>query len=122
MSVDAATHATSIYKLCGGTEWASAVQTGVYLGSIDDKRDGFIHFSSGPQLAETARRYFSGQRDLVLVAFDAASLGEQLKWEPSRGGELFPHLYAELPASKALWVKTIDLDAAGVPVLPKGIA
>ena len=115
------TAAVLVYKLCDAAAWADAVTAGVYTGSTDDRRDGFIHFSSGPQLAETARRYFSGKAGLVLVAFDAASLGERLKWEPSRGGELFPHLYADLPAELALWVKTIELDAAGTPVLPKGI-
>lgn len=114
--------AIRIYKLCGGAEWADAVRIGTYRGSADDRRDGFIHFSTGEQLAETARRYFKDQTGLVLVAFDAACLADQLKWEPSRGGELFPHLYADLPAELALWVKPIELDAAGMPVLPKGIA
>jgi uncharacterized protein (DUF952 family) len=114
--------AAIIYKLCGAAEWAEAASAGAYTGSADDRRDGFIHFSTAVQLAETARRYFSGRPDLVLVAFDAASLGERLKWEASRGGDLFPHLYAELPTTRALWVLKIDLDAAGVPIIPEGVA
>jgi len=110
-----------IYKLCRADEWEAAVACGNYTGSADDARDGFIHFSTGAQLAQTARRHFAGRTDLVLVAFDAASLGPELKWERSRGGELFPHLYAVLPAAKALWVKPIELDAAGAPVVPEGV-
>ena len=110
-----------IYKLCRADAWAAAVACGNYTGSADDARDGFIHFSTGAQLAETARRHFSSHTGLVLVAFEAASLGPDLKWERSRGGEMFPHLYAALPAAKALWVKPIELDAGGIPIMPDGV-
>lgn len=84
-----------IYKICPRAEWESAVQNGVYLGAPVDLADGFIHFSRAEQVRETAAKHFAGQDDLVLLAFDAATLGEALKWEESRGGDLFPHLYAE---------------------------
>lgn len=108
-----------IYKLCKADEWTTATRTGLYAGSPDDKRDGFIHFSTAEQLAGTAHRHFRGQTGLVVVAFDAGSLGTALRWEPSRGGDLFPHLYAPLPTRFALWVKSAPLDAAGLPILPK---
>jgi uncharacterized protein (DUF952 family) len=107
-----------IYKICRAPEWTAATASGGYAGSRDDQRDGFIHFSTGAQALETARRHFSGQDDLVLIAFEVASLGPALRWEPSRGGELFPHLYASLPTASALWIKPMRLDAAGLPVLP----
>ncbi len=99
---------TRIYKICTASEWREAVAAGVYRGSAVDGRDGFIHFSTGAQLAETLRRHFAGQRDLVLVEVDAADLGEALRWEPSRGGDLFPHLYGELPASLARRVSPVE--------------
>ena len=111
----------TVYKLCDAAAWAAAVDCGLFVGSADDLRDGFIHLSTAAQVAETARRYFSNIIDLRLVAFDAASLGEDLRWEPSRGGALFPHLYAPLPTPKALWVKAIKLNADGTPVIPEGI-
>ena len=80
--------------------------------------DGFIHFSTAGQVAETAAKHFSGQSDLVLVAFDADDLGTELKWEPSRGGDLFPHLYRSLSVSEALWVRELPLDDTGAHVFP----
>ena len=88
---------TTIYKICTATEWADAERGGVYRGSAADVKDGFIHFSTAEQAAETAAKWFAGQRDLVVVAVEADALGDKLKWEPSRGGALFPHLYGELP-------------------------
>src|SRR5690348_3560632 len=95
-----------IYKLMTRDEWAAAETAGSYRGSAHDVRDGYIHFSTAAQLAETARKYFSGVPGLVLLAVDVEalesalpSLAEKLRWEPSRGGDLFPHLYADLPAS-----------------------
>jgi uncharacterized protein (DUF952 family) len=110
-----------IYKICSLADWTAATVAGCYTGSADDLRDGFIHFSTRAQVAETARRHFSGQVDLVLIAFEASSLGDALRWEPSRGGDLFPHLFAELPTSLALWVKPMPLDAACVPIVPDGV-
>ena len=113
--------AAVVYKLCTAAEWAAAVESGRYTGSPDDARDGFIHFSTAAQLPGTAAKYFSHQLDLVLLAIDAARLGRALWWEPSRGGQLFPHLYAALDVAAALWVKPLALAADGVPVLPKGL-
>jgi uncharacterized protein (DUF952 family) len=97
----------TIYKVCTANEWAEAVAAGAFRGSDADRRDGFIHLSTGPQLAETLRRHFAGRRDLVRVAFDADALGPGLRWEPSRGGDLFPHLYGELPVALAREVTAI---------------
>ena len=77
-------------------EWREAERAGFYRGSAVDVKDGFIHFSTAEQATETAAKWFTGQRDLVLVAVDADALGDALKWEPSRGGALFPHLYGAL--------------------------
>lgn len=102
-----------VYKVCPAAEWRAAVAAGAYHGSAVDRRDGFIHFSTGAQLAETLRRHFAGQRDLVMVEVDPADLGAALRWEPSRGGDLFPHLYGALPVSLARRVSPIDPDAGG---------
>jgi uncharacterized protein (DUF952 family) len=98
-----------IYKVCAASEWRDATAAGAYRGSAVDLRDGFIHFSTSAQLAETLRRHFAGQRDLVLVAVDPGTLGPQLRWEPSRGGDLFPHLYGDLPVSLAQRVTPLDV-------------
>jgi uncharacterized protein (DUF952 family) len=104
-----------IYKVCSSAEWADAVTAGAYPGSAVDIRDGFIHFSTGAQLGETLRRYFAGQRDLVLVAVDPDDLGAALRWEPSRGGDLFPHLYEELPVALARRVTPLEVPGEGRP-------
>lgn len=105
-----------IYKVCDASEWNEAALRGSYRGAPVDLRDGFIHFSTRAQLAETLRRHFAGRRDLVLIAFDPKALGPDLRWEPSRGGDLFPHLYGELPVALALRVSPLDVDAAGAPI------
>lgn len=110
-----------IFKICRAAEWTQAVADGVFRGSAVDLRDGYIHFSTAAQAAETAAKHFAGQTDLVLVAVDAESFGDALKWEPSRGGALFPHLYGELPARAALWVKPLPLDNEGLHVFPAEI-
>ena len=110
-----------VYKICPASDWQAAVAAGAYAGSADDRRDGFVHLSSAAQLRQTAQRHFTRQSGLVVIAFDAASLGPDLRWEPSRGGELFPHLYAALPAGLALWVRPAPLDATGVPLMPDGV-
>src|ERR1700682_731262 len=99
----------AIYKICRAEEWKAAADRGVFGGSEADRRDGFIHFSTGPQAAETARRHFSGQGNLVLVAVDETRLGPHLRYERSRGGALFPHLYGPLDPAAALWVKPLPL-------------
>jgi uncharacterized protein (DUF952 family) len=87
---------STIYKICPAPAWREAERRGVFQGSADDRRDGFIHFSTAAQLPGTAAKHFAGQAGLLLIAVDASSLGEALRWEPSRGGELFPHLYGDL--------------------------
>ncbi len=104
-----------IYKIASRQDWDDASKQGAYRGSADDLRDGFIHFSTRDQLAETARKHFAGRNDLVLIAIDPLPLGQALKWEASRGGALFPHLYADLPTASALSVHQLTLRADGVP-------
>ncbi len=98
-----------IYKICGAAEWQEAEMSGTYEGSPDDLRDGFIHFSCADQLAVTLAKHFSGRADLVLISIKAADLGTALKWEKSRGGALFPHLYGHLNAGDAQSIQTIPL-------------
>ena len=107
-----------IYKILSEPVWWQFRHDGVFLGSPVDLRDGYIHLSYADQLKETARRHFSGQRGLVLVAVDAEKLGDALRAEPSRGGALFPHLYAALPVEAVVWHRAIQNDDAGEPVLP----
>jgi uncharacterized protein (DUF952 family) len=85
-----------IYKICPASAWREAERKGVYRGSADDIRDGFIHFSVASQVAETARKHFFGRTGLFLIEVEADALGEALRWERSRNDELFPHLFGEL--------------------------
>jgi uncharacterized protein (DUF952 family) len=89
-------HVRTIYKICPALAWREAERQGVFRGSADDLRDGFIHFSTASQLEGTARKHFLGQTGLLLIAINADGLGDALRWEVSRGGESFPHLYGEL--------------------------
>jgi uncharacterized protein (DUF952 family) len=107
-----------IYKILSAAEWAEAERKGVFAGAGIDVSDGFIHFSTGAQAQETAAKHFAGKSDLVLVAVEAESLGAALKWEVSRGGALFPHLYGTLPTQAALWVKELPLGADGQHIFP----
>jgi len=107
-----------IYKILPRAEWAAAQQAGRFEGSAVDHADGYIHFSTAAQAPETARRYFSGLTDLVVLEVEADDLGAALKWEPSRGGDLFPHLYGALAADQVRAVHEAPLDAAGVPRTP----
>lgn len=111
-----------IYKICARSEWDEALARGRFDGAAVDLTDGFIHFSTGAQAAETAARHFRDRADLVIVAFDAAAFGAALKWEPSRGGALFPHLYGPLDPALTLWSEPLSLDADGIPVMPSRIA
>jgi len=106
-----------IYKLMNTPAWEAAQTAGEFLGSADDERDGFIHFSDGEQVQETARLYFKGQADLVLLTVDADRLGEGLKWEVSRGGALFPHLFGPMPVTAVIDERDLELDADGTPVI-----
>jgi uncharacterized protein (DUF952 family) len=110
---------TPIYKICTASEWREAERAGAYRGSAADTKDGFIHFSTAEQAAETAAKWFAGQHDLVLVAVDADALGDKLKWEPSRGGALFPHLYGELDMKTVLRVDPLPLDETGRHSFPR---
>lgn len=107
-----------IYKVCSADAWKTAEGHGSYAGSADDARDGFIHFSTFEQLRGTLDKHFAGQTDLLLIAIDDSALGDGLKWEASRGGALFPHLYGVLEVSAARWVKPLSLDDGGHHVLP----
>lgn len=110
-------HAT-IYKICPGELWREAEKTGVFHGAAIDLSDGFIHFSTATQVRETAAKHFSGQSGLLLVAIDAGKLGDALRYEVSRGGALFPHLYAPLDLTAVRWVKPLPLDATGTHDFP----
>lgn len=111
----------TIYKLCSRAALAEAETKGRFEGSADDRRDGYIHFSSAEQLAGTLAKHFAGETDLVLLAVDTERLGERLQWEPSRGGAIFPHLYAPLPLNAVLWAEPLPLDADGRPRLPSRV-
>ena len=106
-----------IYKILPRTDWEAARAAGRFAGSAVDLQDGYIHFSTAAQAQETARRHFHGQADLVVLAVEADDLGEALRWEASRGGALFPHLYAPLDAARVIAVAEARLDADGVPQL-----
>jgi uncharacterized protein (DUF952 family) len=108
---------TRVYKLLDRAEWDAAQVTGVFTGSSIDLADGYIHLSSATQAQETARLHFHGRETLVLVAVEAESLGEALKWEASRGGDLFPHLYGPLATRLAVEVRDIAVGPDGSPDL-----
>jgi uncharacterized protein (DUF952 family) len=103
----------ALFKICPAPLWRAAERDGTFRGSAVDLRDGFIHFSTAAQLAETAARHFAGASDLVLVQVDAGRLGDRVKWEPSRGGDLFPHLYGALDLAAVTWVAPLPLAADG---------
>ena len=109
----------TIYKICDSTLWRDAERAGVFAGAPVDHADGFIHFSTAAQVAETAARHFAGKEDLLLLAVDAAVLGPALRYEPSRGGQLFPHLYGTLPLTAVRWVRLLPLGANGRHVFPE---
>lgn len=106
-----------IYKILPRSDWANAHASGLFVGSPVDHEDGFIHFSTAAQAAETARRHFAGQADLVVLEVEAQDLGEDLVWEASRGGDLFPHLYGALAVAQVLGVTEAPLGPDDVPVL-----
>ena len=111
-------HPTMIYKICPETLWREAEGAGRFDGAPVDHADGFIHFSTADQAVETAARHFAGLDGLLLIAVDAAVLGPALKYEVSRGGALFPHLYAPLPLSAVKWAKPLPLGADGRHAFP----
>ncbi len=107
----------TIYKIAPKDLWDTAVAAGVFSGSPVDIADGYIHFSTAAQVQETAEKHFAGEGNLVLAAFDDLSVGD-VRYEPARGGELFPHLYGSLDPANALWVKPLPLDENGLHVFP----
>jgi uncharacterized protein (DUF952 family) len=109
----------TIYKICERTQWRAAEAAGQFRGSAVDERDGFIHFSTAAQFAETASKHFAKVSDLILVAVDSAALGAELRWEPSRGGDLFPHLYAALPLNAVRWTRLLPDEIHGRRPLPE---
>jgi uncharacterized protein (DUF952 family) len=107
-----------VYHICRAETWEAAARAGRYDGSEDDRRDGFLHFSTADQIVESARRHRAGQAGLVLVAVESARLGERLRWEPSRGGALFPHLYGPLDPDEAASVVKLPLGPDGEHLFP----
>jgi uncharacterized protein (DUF952 family) len=106
-----------IYKIAPEPLWREAVEQGAFTGSPADLKDGFIHFSTAAQVRATAAKHFAGAQDLVLVAIATNDL--DLRWEPSRGGDLFPHLYEPLPLTAVRWVKPLPVDASGAHAFPE---
>ena len=115
-------HPKLIYKIAPRALWAEAEARGRFTGAPVDLADGYIHFSTAAQAHETARRHFAGQSDLVLAAIDTAALGDALKWEPSRGGQLFPHLYANLLMTAVVSVVPLPLGPDGQHQFPEDVA
>ncbi|MBD2748534.1 DUF952 domain-containing protein [Microvirga sp. BT688] len=107
-----------IYKICPALLWREAEKVGFFVGAPIDIQDGYLHFSTAEQVRETATRHFAGQSDLLLIAIDGDSLGDALRYEPSRGGDLFPHLYARLPLSAVRWVKPLPLGQDNHHIFP----
>lgn len=107
-----------ILKILPRAEWTAAQAAGRFEGSAVDRMDGFIHFSTATQAPETARRYFAGLLDLVVLEVEGDTLGEALRWEPSRGGDLFPHLYGDLRAADVAAVHEAPLGPDGIPRMP----
>jgi uncharacterized protein (DUF952 family) len=108
----------TLYKICPAALWREAERAGVFHGSEIDRRDNFIHFSTAAQVAETAAKHFAGQSDLLLISVDSDTLSSALKWEPSRGGTLFPHLYGLLTPEAVIRVDPLPLGPDGRHVFP----
>ncbi|MEL6979407.1 MAG: DUF952 domain-containing protein [Pseudomonadota bacterium] len=108
-----------IYKIAPQALWREAERRGVFDGAPIDLQDGFIHFSTAAQAAETAAKHFAGQSDLLLIAVEAEPLGDALRWEPSRGGALFPHLYRALQIAEVAWVSPLPLGEDGAHRFPE---
>jgi uncharacterized protein (DUF952 family) len=107
-----------VFRLLALEAWELALRDGRFIGSEHDVRDGFIHFSTAAQVAETAARYYARQSPLLLLWVETSALGDALRFEPSRGGALFPHLYAELPVSAVVRVDSLSLAADGTHQFP----
>jgi uncharacterized protein (DUF952 family) len=103
-----------IYKIVPAALWRAAEALAEFDGAPVDQADGFIHFSTAAQVRDTAAKHFTGRRDLLLVTVEAERLGDALKWEPSRGGDLFPHLYGKLQLADVLRVDALPLRDDGM--------
>ena len=114
--------ANAVYKILSQSAFVEAKRAGQFSGSSDDIRNGFIHLSAAHQLAGTLAKHFAGRDGLMLLALDPERLGPALKWEASRGGDLFPHLYAPLALSAVLWAEPLRLGVDGIHRLPEGVA
>ena len=110
--------AVHVYHLARAAEWAAAQQSGVYRGAAEDRADGFLHFSTAEHIEESAARHRAGEPDLVLLAVPAVSLGDELRWEVSRGGVEFPHLYGDLDAALVARAEPLPLGEDGRHVFP----
>ena len=108
-----------IYKICPGSAWREAERQGVYRGSADDARDGFIHFSTAAQVEGTARKHYFGQTGLLLIEVDADALGAALRWERSRNDDLFPHLYGVLDIGAVISVTNLSMRSDGYHDIPE---
>ena len=108
-----------VYKIVATDEWREAKAAGVFEGASVDRADGFIHFSTAAQLAETATKHFAQKTDLILVAVDAEALALSLVWERSRGGDFFPHLFAPLPLKAVRWTQSLPDAVDGRRVMPE---
>lgn len=111
-----------VYKLVPRAAWHEAERLGRFTGSPVDAADGFIHLSTGAQVADTAARHFGGVADLLLVAVSTSDVASTLRWEPSRGGALFPHVYGDLPLSAVRAVTPVPLGADGRHLFPDSLA
>jgi uncharacterized protein (DUF952 family) len=107
-----------IYKICDAALWQRAEQDGFFRGSPVDLADGFIHFSASHQVVQTAAKHFSGRQDLLLIAVQTGALGAALRWEPARDGDLFPHVYGDLPLSAVESVRPLSRTADGTVIAP----
>ena len=112
----------AIYKIHPEADWRRAEAEGAFHGAPVDLADGYIHFSTGAQARETAAKHFAGREGLLLIAVDAARLGDALRWEPSRGGQLFPHLYGDLDLQAVRWTQPLPLGADGRHLFPEDVA
>lgn len=110
-----------IYKILRADEWEALLEFGETDGAPIDVTDGYIHFSTAEQVRETAGKHFAGEEDLMILCLESATLGQALKWEPSRGGALFPHLYGKLRLDDVLWEENLPLED-GVHVFPEDVA
>jgi uncharacterized protein (DUF952 family) len=117
----ATNHPALIFKIHPADDWAKAERAGAFAGAAVDLKDGFIHFSTASQARETAAKHFAGQDGLLLVAVETEKLGAALRWEPSRGGQLFPHLYGPLAMTAVRWAQPLPLAPDGGHVLPEDV-